>query len=80
MELLWDVVEWEMHIIDVQSTNLQQLCSDMVTESVPKTKSGLKAKGVQASTKKVYLVKCLMMVYRLGLITVNVHHNYHKSL
>lgn len=25
-------------------------------------------------------MKCLMMVYRLGLITVNVHHNYHDSL
>lgn len=78
MELLWDVVEREMHIIDVQSTTLQQLCGDMVNESVPK--SGLKAKGVQASTKKVYLMKCLMMVYRLGLITVNVQHNYHDSL
>lgn len=39
MELLWDVVEREMHIIDVQSTNLQQLCGDMVNESVPKTLS-----------------------------------------
>lgn len=42
MELLWDVVEWEMQIIDVLSTNLQQLCGDMVNESVesvPKTLS-----------------------------------------
>ncbi len=61
IEHLWDVVEWEIHIMDVQLTNLQQLrdaimskwtkiseeCSQHLVESMPRIiKAVLKAKGV----------------------------------
>lgn len=26
IEHFWDILEWEIHIIDIQPTNLQQLC------------------------------------------------------
>lgn len=59
-EHLWDVVEQEIHITDVQPTNLQQLrdaitsvwtklseeCLQYLVESMPRrTKADLKAKG-----------------------------------
>ncbi len=60
IEHLWDVVEWEIRIMDVQSTNLQQLCDAIMSiwtkiseeffqnlvESMPqRNKAVLKAKG-----------------------------------
>ncbi len=61
IEHLWDVVEWEIHIMDVQPTNLQQLCDAIMSiwtkifseeyfqhlvESMPRRiKAVLKAKG-----------------------------------
>ncbi len=60
IEHLWDVVEWEIRIMDVQLTNLQQLCDAIMSiwtkisvyclqhlvESMPRRiKSVLKAKG-----------------------------------
>ncbi len=68
----WDVVEREIHITDVQPTNLQQLrdaimsiwtkiseeCFQHLVESMPRRiKAVLKAKGVQPGTGKVYLIK-----------------------
>ncbi len=72
IEHLWDVVEREIHIMDVQPTNLQQLCDAIISiwtkiseeclkhlvESVPqRIKTVLKAKWVQLGTSKVYLIK-----------------------
>ena len=60
IEQLWDVVEWEIRIMDVQPTNLQQLldaimsiwtkiseeCFQHLVESMPRRiKAVLKAKG-----------------------------------
>ncbi len=60
IEHLWDVVEWEIHIMDVQPTNLQQLCDVIMSiwtkiskecfqhlvKSMPRRiKAVLKAKG-----------------------------------
>ncbi len=60
IEHLWDVVEREIHIMDVQTTNLQQLCDDIMSkwtkiseerfqqlvESMPRRiKEALKANG-----------------------------------
>ncbi len=67
IEHLWDVVEREIHIMDVQPTNLQQLrdvimtiwtkiseeCFQHLVESIPRRiKSVLKTKGVQPGTSK----------------------------
>ncbi len=72
IEHLWDVVEREIHIIDVQTTNLQQLCDAIISiwtkiseecfqhlvESMPRRiKAVLTEKGVQPGTSKVYLIK-----------------------
>ncbi len=72
IEHLWDVVKWEIHIIDVQPTNLQQLheaimsiwtkiseeCFQHLVKSMPRRiKAVLKTKGVQRGTSKVYLIK-----------------------
>ncbi len=72
IEHLWDVVEREIHIMDVQTTNLQQLCDAIMSiwtkiseecfqhlvESMPRRINAvLKAKGVQPGTSKVYLIK-----------------------
>ncbi len=77
IEHLWDVVEQEIHIMDVQSTNLQQLCDAIMTiwtkiseecfqhlvESMPRRiKAVLKAKGVQPGTSKLYLIKWPVIV------------------
>ncbi len=73
IEHLWDVVEREIHIMDVQPTNLQQLrdaivpiwtniseeCFQHLVESMPRRiKAVLKATG----TSKVYLIKWLVSV------------------
>ncbi len=78
IEHLWDVVERKICIMDVQPTNLQQLCDVIMTiwtkiseecfqhlvESMPRRiKAVLKAKGVQPSTSKVYLIKWPVSVY-----------------
>ncbi len=83
IEHLWDVVEREIHIVDVQTTNLQQLCDAIMTiwtkiseeclqhlvESMPwRIKAVVKAKVVQPSTSKVYLIKwpvsvCIYIIY-----------------
>ncbi len=77
IEHLWDVVEREIHIMDVQPTNLQQLCDAIMSiwtkiseecfqhlvESMPRRiKAVLKTKGVQPDTSKVYLIKWPMSV------------------
>ncbi len=78
IEHLWDVVEREIRIMDVQPTNLQQLrdalmsiwtkiseeCCQHLVESVPRRiKAVLKAKGVQHGTSKVYIIKWPVSVY-----------------
>ncbi len=78
IEHLWDVVEREIHIMDVQTTNLQQLCDAIMTiwtkiseqcfqhlvESMTRRiKTVLKAKGVQPGTSTVYLIKWPVCVY-----------------
>ncbi len=72
VEHLWDVVEREIGIMDVQPTNLQQLCDAVMSvwsrtseecfqhlvESMPRRiKAVLKAEGVQPGTSKVSLIK-----------------------
>ncbi len=78
IEHLWDVVEQEIHIMDVQPTNLQKLCDAILSiwtniseecfqhlvESMPqRCKAVLKTKGVQPGTSKVYLIKWPVSVY-----------------
>ncbi len=78
IEHLWDVVEREIHIMDVQPTNLQQLrdaillmwtkiseeCFQHLVESMSRRiKAVLKAKGVQPGTSKLYLIKWPVSVY-----------------
>ncbi len=73
IEHLWDVLEREIHIMDVQPTNLQQLCDAIMStwtkiseecfqhlvESMPRRINAvLKATG----TSKVYLIKWLVSV------------------
>ncbi len=78
IEHLWDVVEREIHIMDVQPTNLQKLrdaiisiwtkiseeCFQHLVESMSQIiEAVLKAKVVQPDTSKVYLIKWPMSVY-----------------
>ncbi len=78
IEHLWDVEEREIRIMDVQPTNLQQLCDAIMSkqtkiseecfqhlvESMPRRiKAVLKAKGVQPGTSKVYLIKWPVILY-----------------
>ncbi len=78
IEHLWDVVEREIHIMDMQPTNLQQLrdaimsiwtkisegCFQHLVEFMPRRiKAVLKAKGVQPGTSKVYLIKWPVSVH-----------------
>ncbi len=78
VEQLWDVVEREIHIMDVQPTNLQQLCDAIMTiwptslRNVSNTLLNLcheelrqtwRQKGVQPGTSKVYLIKWPVSVY-----------------
>ncbi len=78
IEHLWDVEEREIHIMDVQPTNLQQLCDAIMTiwtkiseecfqhlvESVSRRiKTVLKTKAVQPGTSKVYLIKWPVSMY-----------------
>ncbi len=78
IEHLWDVVEREIHIMDVQPTNLQQLCDAIMStwtkiseeclqhlvESMTRRIKFWKQKGVQPGTSKVYLIKWPVSVYR----------------
>ncbi len=72
IEHLWDVVEREILIMDVQTTNLQKLCDAIMTiwtniseecfqhlvdSMTRRIKAVLKTKGVQPGTSKVYLIK-----------------------
>ncbi len=72
IEHLWDVVEREIHIMDVQPTNLQQLrdaimsiwnkiseeyFQHLVESMSRRIKAVLRAKGIQPGTSKVYLIK-----------------------
>ncbi len=83
IEHLWDVVEREIHIMDVQTTNLQQLCDAIITiwtniseecfqhlvESIPRRiKTVLKAKGVQLGTRKVYHKVASECIYTLQMM------------
>ncbi len=78
LEHLWDVVEREIHIMDVQPTNLQQLCDAIMSiwtkiseeyfqhfvESMPQImKAVLKAKGFQPGTSNVYIIKWPVSVH-----------------
>ncbi len=78
IEHLWDVEEREIHIMDVQTTNLQQLCDAIISiwtkiseecfqhlvKSVSwRIKAVLKTKGVQPGTSKMYLIKWPVSVY-----------------
>ncbi len=68
IEHLWDVVDREIHIMDVQPTNLQQL-RDAIMSIWPKSLRNvsntllnlcheeLRQKGVQPCTSKVYTIK-----------------------
>ncbi len=78
IEHLWDVVEREIHIMDVQPANLQQLrdavmsiwtkiseeCFQHLVESMPqRIEAVLKAKGVEPGTSNVYPIKWPVSVY-----------------
>ncbi len=78
IEHLWDVMEREIHIMDVQPTNLQQL-RDAIISIWPKSLSNVsntllnlcheelrqfwRKKGVQPGTSMVYLIKWPVSVY-----------------
>ncbi len=57
IEHLWDVVEREILIMDVQTTNLQQLCDDIMTIWPKELRQFWRQKWVQPGTSKVYLIK-----------------------
>ncbi len=78
IEHLWDVVEREICIMDVQPTNLQQLrdaimsiwtkfseeCFQHLVESMPRRlRRFWRQKGVQPGTRKVCLIKWPVSVY-----------------
>ncbi len=76
IEHLWDVVEREIHIMDVQPTNLQQLrdaimsiwtkMSDECFQHIlchEELRQFWRQKGVQPGTSKVYLIKWPVSVY-----------------
>ncbi len=78
IEHLWDVVEREIHIMDVQPTNLQQLCDAIMSiwtkiseecfqhlvESMPqRIKAVLKAKRGSNPVLAMYLIKWPASVY-----------------
>ncbi len=80
IEHLWDVVEREILIMDVQPTNLQQLrdavmsiwtkiseeCFKHLVESMPrKIKAVPEAKEGPLGTSKVYLIKWPVSVWKL---------------
>ncbi len=77
IEHLWDVVEREIRIMDVQPTNLQQLCDAIMSirtkisaeclqhlvESIPRSiKAVLKAEGGPTGTSKV-ASECVLCIY-----------------
>ncbi len=78
IEQLWDVVEWEIRIMDVQPTNLLQLrdavmsiwttiseeCFQHLLNLCHKElRQFWRQKGVQPGTSKVYLIKWPVSVY-----------------
>ncbi len=78
IEHLWDVVEQEILIMNVQPTNLQQLrdaimsiwtkiseeCFQHLVKSMPqKIRQFWRQKGVQPDTSKVYLIRWPVCVY-----------------
>ncbi len=78
IEHLWELVEREIRIMDVQPTNLQQLCDVImsiwtkISEECFNTLLNLcheelrqfwRQKGVQPGTSKVYLIKWQVSVY-----------------
>ncbi len=84
IEHLWDVVEREIHIMDVQPTNLQQLCDAFMTiwtkisEECSNTLLNLcheelrqfwRQKEVQPGTSKVYVIKWPVSVYHTCIFT-----------
>jgi len=71
IEHLWDVVEQELHALDVHPTNLHQMqnvflpiwaniskeCFQHLVESMPcRIQAALKAKGVKHSISMVFLI------------------------
>lgn len=79
---IWDVVEWEIYIMEKQQKNWQQLCIDAfmwvwtkiwgmfqrLFESVPqRIKALLKAKGVWAQHQQVDLINGSMSQWNLTL-------------
>ncbi len=96
IEHLWDVVEREIRIMDVQLTNLQQLCDAIMSiwnkisekcfqhlvESMPRIiKAVLKAKG-GPNTSKVYLIKWPVSAYDNNILIINCKkiYNFFKNI
>ncbi len=92
-EHLWDEVEREIRIMDVQQTNLQQLrdaimsiwtkiseqCFQHLVESMSRRiKAVLKANGVQPGTSMVYLIKWPEGVYTHTYIYILVVGRYRR--
>ncbi len=82
IEHLWDVVEREIHIMDVQMTNLQQLCDAIMTIWTKISNTLLnqcheelrplwRQKGVRPGTSKVYLIKWPVSEYTVLLCYLN---------
>ncbi len=77
IEHLWDVVEQEIHIMDVQPTNLLQLrdaimsiwiriseeCFQHLVKCHEELRQFWRHEGVQPGTSKVYLIKWSVSVY-----------------
>lgn len=85
VEHLWDVVEREYFIMDVQPTNQQRLCDtimskwteisdecfQLLVESMPRRMKAVLKANVQPGTRKVYQIKWSVSVLR---------QSYHCSL
>ncbi len=79
IEHLWDLVEREICFMDVQPTNLQQLCDAIMfiwtkiseecfqhlVESMP-WRQFWRQKGVQPGTSKVYTIKWPVRIYSIS--------------
>ncbi len=73
IEHLWDVVEREIRIMDVQPTNLQQygprslrnVSNTLLNLCHEELRQFWKPKGVQPGTSKVYLIKWPVSVYHV---------------
>ncbi len=96
IEHIWDVVEREIHIIDVQPTNLQQLCDAIMSiwtkiseecfqhlaESMSwRIKVISEGKrGVQPGTSKVYLIVASECIYYITFSRLYKHKACYHSL